>query len=357
MKAVTISQYGDHSVLTYADVERPELKSDEVLVQTRAAAVNPVDWKIRDGMGEMFGLKLPIILGCEIAGTIGEVGSDVEDFKKGAAVYGYVSLQRNGGYAEYTIAKPDEIAPKPDSLDFENAAAVAVGALTSWQAIFDIANLQGGQRILITGASGGVGSMAVQLAKAQGAFVIATASGKKRGFRQKFGRERICRLHTGEIRGGSEGSRCRLRHSGRRHFGAIVSNFKARRILSDDCRPAVEGKSGEVWRPHRNGGRGTERAAVGRNQPIDCCRQTENTCRNGSTAVGGQEGASIFRERTNARQNYLAARIVFQSFSSSFSSSTSWHQQRLEPSLTRLQAKTTHLQLTIILASRLEKRF
>jgi NADPH:quinone reductase-like Zn-dependent oxidoreductase len=187
MKAVTISQYGDHSVLTYADVERPELKSDEVLVQTRAAAVNPVDWKIRDGMGEMFGLKLPIILGCEIAGTIGEVGSDVEDFKKGAAVYGYVSLQRNGGYAEYTIAKPDEIAPKPDSLDFENAAAVAVGALTSWQAIFDTANLQSGQRILITGASGGVGSMAVQLAKAKGALVIATASGKNEDFVRSLG--------------------------------------------------------------------------------------------------------------------------------------------------------------------------
>jgi NADPH:quinone reductase-like Zn-dependent oxidoreductase len=187
MKAVTISQYGDHSVLTYADVERPELKSDEVLVQTRAAAVNPVDWKIRDGMGEMFGLKLPIILGCEIAGTIGEVGSDVEDFKKGAAVYGFLSLQRNGGYAEYTIAKPDEIAPKPDSLDFENAAAVAVGALTSWQAIFDTANLQSGQRILITGASGGVGSMAVQLAKAKGALVIATASGKNEDFVRSLG--------------------------------------------------------------------------------------------------------------------------------------------------------------------------
>ena len=118
--------------------------------------------------------------------------------------------------------------------------------------------------------------------------------------------------------GGSEGSRCRLRHRGRRHFGAIVPNLKARRILSDDYRAAVEGKSGEVWRPHRNGGRGTERAAVGRNQPIDCCRQTENTCRNGSTAVGGQEGPSIFRERANARQNYLAARIVFQAESARF---------------------------------------
>jgi len=187
MKAVTIDQYGDQSVLNYVDVERPEPKSDEVLVQTRAAAVNPVDWKIRDGLGELFGLKLPIVLGCEIAGTIEKVGNDVRDFKEGAAVYGYVSLQRNGGYAEYTIAKTDEIALKPENLDFENAAAVAVGALTSWQAIFDSANLQGGQRILITGASGGVGSMAVQLAKAKGALVIATASGKNEDFVRSLG--------------------------------------------------------------------------------------------------------------------------------------------------------------------------
>jgi NADPH:quinone reductase-like Zn-dependent oxidoreductase len=187
MKAVTINQYGDQSVLNYTEVERPEPKSDEVLVHTRAAAVNPVDWKIRDGLGEIFGLQLPTVLGCEIAGTIEKVGSDVQDFKQGAAVYGYISLQRNGGYAEYTIAKTDEIVPKPESLDFENAAAVAVGALTSWQAIFDTANLQGGQRILITGASGGVGSMAVQLAKAKGAFVIATASGKNEDFVRSLG--------------------------------------------------------------------------------------------------------------------------------------------------------------------------
>jgi NADPH:quinone reductase-like Zn-dependent oxidoreductase len=102
-------------------------------------------------------------------------------------VYGFVSLERNGGYAEYTIAKSDEIAPKPESLDFESAAAVAVGALTSWQAIFDTANLKEGHRILITGASGGVGSMAVQLAKAKGAFVIATASGRNEEFVRSLG--------------------------------------------------------------------------------------------------------------------------------------------------------------------------
>jgi NADPH:quinone reductase-like Zn-dependent oxidoreductase len=187
MRAVTISKYGDQSVLTYGDIERPKPKPDEILVHNRAVAVNPVDWKIRNGLGEMFGLHLPIVLGCEIAGTIEEIGSAVQDLRSGDAVYGYVSLQRNGGYAEYTIAKPDEIAPKPESLDFDNAASVPVGALTSWQAIFDTANLRAGQKILIAGASGGVGSMAVQLAKTKGAFVIATASGKNEEFVRSLG--------------------------------------------------------------------------------------------------------------------------------------------------------------------------
>jgi len=186
MKAVKINEYGDESVLDYTDVERPAPQADEVLVKVHVAAVNPVDWKIRDGLGEMFGLQPPIILGCEIAGTVEAIGGDVKDFQQGDAVYGYIGSHA-GGYAEYAIAKADEIAPKPESLDFENAAAIAVGALTSWQAIFDLANLQNGQRILITGASGGVGSMAVQLAKAKGSFVIGTASGKNEAFVRGLG--------------------------------------------------------------------------------------------------------------------------------------------------------------------------
>ncbi len=186
MKAVKINEYGDESVLDYTETERPAPQADEVLVKVHVAAVNPVDWKIRDGLGEMFGLQPPLILGCEIAGTVEAIGGDVKDFQQGDAVYGYIGSHA-GGYAEYAIAKADEIAPKPESLDFENAAAIAVGALTSWQAIFDLANLQNGQRILITGASGGVGSLAVQLAKAKGAFVIGTASGKNEAFVRGLG--------------------------------------------------------------------------------------------------------------------------------------------------------------------------
>ncbi len=188
MKAIVINAYGNEDVLNYVEVERPEPKADEILVKVHAAAVNPADWKVRDGMGESFGLKLPLILGGDIAGTVEAVGDRVENFQQGDAVYGMtLSGGFSGGYAEYALAKAEAIAPKPDSLSFEEAAAIPVAALTAWQSIFDLANLSSGQRILITGVSGGVGSMAVQLAKAKGAFVIGTASGKNEQFVRDLG--------------------------------------------------------------------------------------------------------------------------------------------------------------------------
>lgn len=188
MKAIVINEYGNQDVLNYVDVDRPEPKPDEVLVKVHAAAVNPADWKIRNGMGERFGLKLPIILGGDIAGTVEEVGVEVKNFKQGDAVYGMtVSGGFSGGYAEYAIVKADAIAPKLDSINFEEAAAIPIAALTAWQAMFDLAHLSSGQKILIAGASGGVGSMAVQLAKAKGAIVIGTASGKNEQFVRDLG--------------------------------------------------------------------------------------------------------------------------------------------------------------------------
>ena len=188
MKAIIINKYGNEDVLEYTDVERPTPQADEVLVKVHAAAVNPVDWKIRENGGERFGLELPIILGGDIAGIVEEVGDGVENFKKGDAVYGMtVSGGFSGGYAEYALAKADAIALKPDKISFEEAAAIPIGALTAWQSIFDLANLQSGQKILITGASGGVGSFAVQFAKAKDAFVIGTASGRNEKFVRGLG--------------------------------------------------------------------------------------------------------------------------------------------------------------------------
>jgi NADPH:quinone reductase-like Zn-dependent oxidoreductase len=184
MKAIVINAYGNEDVLNYVEVDCPEPQAGEVLVKVLVAGVNPVDWKIRDGMGERLGLKLPISLGGEIAGIIEKIGDDVSDFQVGDPVYGIIP---SGGYAEYAIAKIGEIATKPQSLDFENAAAIPLGALTAWQAMFDLANLSSGQRILITAAAGGVGSLAVQLAKAKGAFVIGMASGRNEAFVKDLG--------------------------------------------------------------------------------------------------------------------------------------------------------------------------
>jgi NADPH:quinone reductase-like Zn-dependent oxidoreductase len=174
MKAIVINAYGNEDLLNYVEVERPEPKADEILVKVHVAAVNPADWKIRDGMGESFGFKFPLILGGDIAGTVEAVGDRVKNFKPGDAVYGMTLSSLSGGYAEYAITNADAIVLKPDDLSFEEAAAIPIGALTAWQAMFDLANLSSSQRILITGASGGVGSMAVQLAKAKGAIVMYT---------------------------------------------------------------------------------------------------------------------------------------------------------------------------------------
>ena len=190
MKAVLIERYGNEDVTELAEVERPQPGENELLVKVRAAAVNPVDWKIRDGLGELFGLKLPLILGCEIAGTVEAVGgpspTGSSDFAPGDDVYGYLGTH-SGGYAEYVGAPASEFVHKPKQIDFDTAASVPVAALTAWQGIFDHGNLSSGQRILITGASGAVGSIAVQLAKNKGAHVIGTGSDRNEEFVRKLG--------------------------------------------------------------------------------------------------------------------------------------------------------------------------
>lgn len=183
MKAVRIERYGGEEVMELVEVERPRPGAGQVLVKVRAAAVNPVDWKIRDGLGELFGMKPPLILGCEVAGTV-ETGSG--NLAPGDEVYGYLGTH-SGGYAEYAAAPASEFVRKPKQVDFDTAASVPVGALTAWQGIFDLGKLGTGQRILITGASGAVGSMAVQLAKVKGAHVIGLASGKNEEFVRKLG--------------------------------------------------------------------------------------------------------------------------------------------------------------------------
>jgi len=176
MKAVVIHEYGGPDVLKYEHLPRPEPQADQVLVRVIAAGVNPVDGMIRSGMFADEKRAFPIILGGDIAGVVEKVGSKVTKFKSGDPVFAYVSLDNSGGYAQYALVKEGEAAPKPKSLTYVEAAAVPIVALTAWQALIDSAKLSAGQTVLIHGGSGGVGSFAIQIAKARGAKVIATAS-------------------------------------------------------------------------------------------------------------------------------------------------------------------------------------
>src|SRR5438309_2732586 len=175
MKAVVVHEYGGPEVLKYEDAPRPEPKENEVLVRMIAAGVNPVDAMIRSGKyAKFFGTNLPLIPGYDIAGVVEKTGAKISKLKIGDPVYAYVMW--GGGYAEYALANEGEAAIKPKSLNFVEAAAVPLAALTAWQALIDTTKLSAGQTVLVHGGSGGVGSFAIQIAKARGAKVIATAS-------------------------------------------------------------------------------------------------------------------------------------------------------------------------------------
>lgn len=186
MKAVIIREYGGLEVLKLEDVPRPEPKENEVLVRVIAAGVNPIDAIIREGTSaKEFGTHLPLVPGYDIAGVVEKTGARITRLKAGDAVYGYV--RAGGGYGEYAVAKEGEVAPKPKPLSFVAAASVPLAALTAWQALIDAAKLSAGQTVLIHGGSGGVGTMAIQIAKAQGARVIATASSRNQDLLKEIG--------------------------------------------------------------------------------------------------------------------------------------------------------------------------
>ena len=193
MKAVRIHAYGGPEVLCYEEnIPRPTLNPKDLLIRVQAAAVNPVDWKIREGyMQGKMQHTLPLILGWDVSGEVVEVGPEVTEFKIGDAVYARPDIERNGGYAEYIAVKTSDAALKPTRLDFIQAAAVPLSGLAAWQSLVDAAQLQAGQTVLIHAAAGGVGSLAVQLAKARGARVIATASAPNIGIVTELGADQF----------------------------------------------------------------------------------------------------------------------------------------------------------------------
>lgn len=191
MKAIRIHRRAGPEALVYEDAPIPVVRPGDALVRVHAAGISPAEftwgiWETPDGRS-----RLPLIPSHEISGVVGAVAPDVGDLQVGDAVYGLSDFFRDGGAAEYVAVRAAELAPKPRSLHHASAAATPLSALTAWQALFDHARLAPGQRVLIHGAAGGVGSFAAQLACWRGAHVIATASARNADFVRNLGAHEV----------------------------------------------------------------------------------------------------------------------------------------------------------------------
>ena len=192
MKAVRVHQYGGPEVLQYEDAPRPAPAAGELLIRVHATSVNPVDNAIRQGMfKERMKFKMPFIPGWDLSGVVESAGSGATRLKPGDEVYSRPDLSRDGAYAEYIVVRESEVALKPKSIDHTHAAAIPLTGLTAWQALFDAGKLAAGQTVLIHGAAGGVGHLAVQFAKAKGARVIGTASKRNHEFLRSLGADEV----------------------------------------------------------------------------------------------------------------------------------------------------------------------
>jgi NADPH:quinone reductase-like Zn-dependent oxidoreductase len=188
MAAIRFHEYGPPEVLKLESVERPDPGAGDVLVRVQAAGVNPIDWKIRAGYLQQFmPLDLPYIPGIDVAGTVEEVGAGVDRLSAGDEVFGRGAAT----YAELAVAPAVSLARKPAGAGFEEAATLGVGGITAWVGLFDIAKLEPGQRLLVQGGAGGVGSLAVQLARWKGAHVIATAGDANAEYVRSLGADEV----------------------------------------------------------------------------------------------------------------------------------------------------------------------
>ncbi|HAV34877.1 MAG TPA: NADPH:quinone reductase [Massilia sp.] len=188
MKAVRIHHYGGREVLSIDDIPVPTIAPDEVLVRVVAASINPVDWKVREGyLAQMIPHALPLTLGWDVSGVVEQVGAQVTQWQAGDAVFSRPDLARNGTYAEYVAIRAGECARKPRTISHVEAASLPLAGITAWEAMMDTAKVGPGQRVLVQAGSGGVGSLAIQLVKAAGATVVATASGRNRALVESLG--------------------------------------------------------------------------------------------------------------------------------------------------------------------------
>lgn len=195
MKKIIYTSYGDPEVMQVSSVPMPNPGNDEVLIKVMAAGINPVDYKIRDGsMKYIAPGKFPRTPGGEIAGIIEKVGSGALKFKPGEKVFAMLGM-KGGGYSEYLCVKEKLISQMPASIDFEHAAAIPLAGLTALQALRDKGEIEEGMRVLINGASGGVGSLGIQIAKAFASEVTAVCSGKNSKFVKQLGADHVIDYH------------------------------------------------------------------------------------------------------------------------------------------------------------------
>ncbi|MDA3838821.1 MAG: NADP-dependent oxidoreductase [Candidatus Delongbacteria bacterium] len=175
MKAAIIKEYG--AVVEITDVPQPKLIDDSILIEVYAASINPIDNLVRAGyMKDMMPISFPYIMGYDVSGVVLEVGDKVRKFKKGDEVFSRPNQMQAGSIAEYIVIKEEEVALKPSNISHEEAASIPLAGLTAWQALTTKGNLQKGQKVLIHAGSGGVGSLAIQMAKHLGAEVATTTS-------------------------------------------------------------------------------------------------------------------------------------------------------------------------------------
>lgn len=193
MRAALLSGYGGPEMLKIADVPLPAYAPhNEVLIEVRAAGINPFEAKVRRGwLAGLFPLALPHVLGTDVAGVIVRKGFDVSELEVGDSVYGLLDPMRQGTYAGYVAAPSYLVRRMPENLDFAEAAAVPMAACTAWHGLVNMAGTGPGSRVLVQAASGGVGAFAVQIAKARGAWVAATCSEANRAYVQSLGADLI----------------------------------------------------------------------------------------------------------------------------------------------------------------------
>src|SRR5258707_3584759 len=223
-QVIRVYKYGGPEELKLEQRPRPEPQAGEVLLHVYAAGVNPIDWKIRQGLMQNFApVTFPYVPGVEVAGVVEGVGPGVTAVKVGQAVFG---PSTKGAYAEYITESAEALALKPESLSFVEAATVPVGASTAWRTLFDDGGLMAGQRVLIQGAAGGVGQFAVQLAKRKGAQVIGTASTTNLAFVSSLGADHVVDYTTTPVESVVQGVDLALDYVGEKTLRSSLAALK-----------------------------------------------------------------------------------------------------------------------------------